>query len=247
MGWKQPIDTDIYEWFGDDHLARDLFNHLIMHSKNKDMVEPKYFKGKPYLLKRGQVIFGRNKYAKLLRSSASGTRNALLRLTKVYSRVTSKSTPDYTIINILDYDNLIRFEQALEQASDKQVTSKKPTKDTNKNVKKEKDILFKDGDSLKDLFLSLNKKIHSQRLSIETNGQLVKLKARLKNFSKDELIQAADNMISDPFMMGDNKHQKKYASLEYLLRSDENVRKCLENTGKVTRLMRIFNVSNLED
>jgi len=144
LGWKQPIDLQVYVWFGDDHLARDLFIHLLLRAKNKDMENPEHFKGKPFLLKRGQTIFGRNEYAEKLRCSPSGTRNALVRLEKVYSKVTSKSNTDFTVITILNYDDLVCMEQANKQAGDKQVTSKGQAKDTNKSVKSDKSDKNKD-------------------------------------------------------------------------------------------------------
>ncbi len=139
MGWKQPIDTDIYLWFGDDHLVRDLFWHLIMKARNENMEHPEHYQGKLFQIKRGQTIFGRNKYSELLRCSPSGTLKALKRLEKVYSRVTSKSTTDFTIITILNYDELVYQGQAKEQAGDKLVTLLKSVKSV-KSVKKDKDL-----------------------------------------------------------------------------------------------------------
>lgn len=138
MSWKQPIDTDVYRWFGDDHLARDLFIHLLLRARNKDMEHSEHYKKKPYQLKRGQVIFGRNEFAKLLRGTGSGTYKALHRLSSVYSKVTSKSNSDYTVITILNFDELVCMEQPKKQQSNKQVTSKEQAGNTNKNVKKEK-------------------------------------------------------------------------------------------------------------
>jgi len=134
MSWKQPIPTDIYDIFGDDHLARDLYIHLLLRSQNSDMEHPKHYKGKPYQLKRGQAIFGRNEYSKLLRCSGSGLRHALDRLEKRYSRVTSKPSPDHTVITILDYDFIIE----MDKQKTKQRPSKGQAKDTLKSVKSDK-------------------------------------------------------------------------------------------------------------
>lgn len=244
MGWKQPIDTDIYEWFGEDNLARNLFIHLLLKARNKDMDNPQYYKKKPYKLKRGQVIFGRREYAKLICAAPSSSRNALERLIKVYSKVTSKSNSDYTVINILNFDELVGLEPANKPASNQQVTSDEPAKDTNK---KEDLSLFFNSASLKDFFLFLNKKVHSKRLCVVSPEFLSKLRARLKHFTKNDIITAAENMIADPFMNGDNDQNKKYASLSYLLRNDENIRKWIEKApGKVTRLRNALDVDNLE-
>jgi len=70
----------------------------------------------------------------------------------------------------------------------------------------------------------------------------------LKNFTGKEIIQAADNMLANPFMMGDNENNRKYATLEYLIRNDEHIRKWLEEApGKISRLMKNLDVDNLED
>jgi len=134
MGWKQPIDTDVYLWFGDDHLARDLFIHLLLKARNNDMEFPEHYKGKPFLLKRGQVIFGQNEYGRKLRCSPIGAYKALKRLEKVLSRVISKPTPDYTIITILNFDDIVGMEYAKEQAGNKQVISELYAGNTNKTV-----------------------------------------------------------------------------------------------------------------
>lgn len=54
-----------------------------------------------------------------------------------------------------------------------------------------------------------------------------KLKTRLKTFSIDQLKTAAVNMHNDPYMTGQNKTGRVYATLEYLLRNDKNVDKWL--------------------
>ena len=138
MHWKQPIDTDIYNWFEDDYLAMNLFIHLLLRARNEDMESPKMYKNKTYQLKRGQVLYGRNKFSEYVSSSPSGTDRALLRLSKVYSKVTSKRSTNYTIVTIQNYDELVAFEQADEQVKNKRRTSKEQVKNTNKNVKKEK-------------------------------------------------------------------------------------------------------------
>lgn len=129
MKWKQPIDTGIYEEFGDDTAAMNLFIHLLLRSQNEDMTQPLIYKGKPYQLQRGQTIFGRNEYAKLINLSPSGTRRALQRLEKVYSKVTSKSDENFTIVNILNYNAIIQ----MDKQSNKRVPSKKQRSNTPKN------------------------------------------------------------------------------------------------------------------
>ena len=125
MGWKQPIDTDIYDWFGDDHLARDLFIHLLLKAQNSDMTSPKRYKNKPFILMRGEVIFGREQYKQRLRCSGTGLYKALQRLKKVFGKVTTKPSSDYTIITILNYDKLVDTKQAKSQARVKRESSER--------------------------------------------------------------------------------------------------------------------------
>ena len=194
----------------------------------------------------GQFVFGRKKAAEELKTTERKIRTSLKTL-EIDGNVTIKTTNKFSVITICNWEAY----QSNGITDDQQTTNKRPTNDqqttTYKNNKEDL-FLLKDTGSLKELFLSLNKKIHPKRLCIETNGHLAKLRSRLKHYNKKEILEAANNMISDPFMMGDNNNQKKYASLEYLLRNDENVRKCLDKApGKVSRLMKNLDVDNLED
>lgn len=56
-----------------------------------------------------------------------------------------------------------------------------------------------------------------------TEGRLAKLKARLKSAEPDEIIQAARNIALDPWQQGDNPQHKRYGTIDYLLRSDEQI------------------------
>ena len=54
------------------------------------------------------------------------------------------------------------------------------------------------------------------------------LKARLKRFSPEDLIQAIKNIRSDTWMCGQHRENKTfYATPDYLFRSDENVERWL--------------------
>ncbi len=130
MSWKQPVDTGILEWFENDYLCRDLFLLLFLRARNADMTVPEYYQRKPYLLKKGQVIFGRNKYAKELRCSPSCTDRALKRLQIVTCKVTCIRSKDYTVVTILDYDSLIK----MNKQKSKKRTSSEQAVNTNKSV-----------------------------------------------------------------------------------------------------------------
>lgn len=65
-----------------------------------------------------------------------------------------------------------------------------------------------------------------------TDGRKAKLKARLRLFKPEELLEAAKNLSLDAYMQGDNDGGKKYGNIDYLLRSDEVVDKWLEAGAK---------------
>lgn len=130
MSWKQPIPTDLYEIFGDDYAAMNLYIHALLHARNEDMQTPLFFNSKPYLLKKGQFLYGRNQYARYIGLSPSGTDRALMRLQKVYSKVTCERSKNYSIGTVLEYNSEIKMNKQM----DKQRTSREQAENTNKSV-----------------------------------------------------------------------------------------------------------------
>ena len=61
-----------------------------------------------------------------------------------------------------------------------------------------------------------------------TSDRKARLKARLKDFSEDELKIAAKNLGTDEFMQGANDSNKRYGTIDYLLRTSANINKWLE-------------------
>lgn len=62
-----------------------------------------------------------------------------------------------------------------------------------------------------------------------TSDRKARLKSRLKDFSEDELKKAATNLGQDDFMQGENDSNKRYGTLDYLLRTSANVNKWVED------------------
>jgi hypothetical protein len=156
MSWKQPIPVTIFEAFGKDHLARDLFIHLLLRARAEDMDDYGYYEGKPYKLKRGQVIMGQNEYAVKLRSSGSNVWRACVRLVNRvdHYKVNKQASYNYSIISILFYDDLTKMNKQLNKQLNKQRISSEQAVNTNKNVRTiEKNIhnksLFDDMDEKK--------------------------------------------------------------------------------------------------
>lgn len=65
-----------------------------------------------------------------------------------------------------------------------------------------------------------------------TTDRKARLKSRMKDFSEEELKTAATNLGSDEFMQGANDNNKRYGTIDYLLRTSANVNKWLEETPK---------------
>jgi len=145
MYWKIPISSGIYESFGSDHLARDLFIHLLLRTRNSDMTEPEFYCGKPYVLKRGQVIFGKKAYSEKLRCSATATLNALFRLSNRQDEHQISLVPshDYTVVTLIFYDKLIKMTGNVSTKVNSECSPDRRPEDTNKNVKNDKEELPK--------------------------------------------------------------------------------------------------------
>lgn len=65
-----------------------------------------------------------------------------------------------------------------------------------------------------------------------TTDRKARLKARLKDFSDDEMKTAAYNLGQDEFMQGANDNNKRYGTIDYLLRTSSNVNQWLEEQPK---------------
>jgi len=63
-----------------------------------------------------------------------------------------------------------------------------------------------------------------------TTDRKARLKSRLKDFTEEELKLAATNLGNDEFMQGANDNNKRYGTIDYLLRTSANVNKWLEET-----------------
>ena len=80
----------------------------------------------------------------------------------------------------------------------------------------------------RELLMSLASVLEYRRNPVYNAERAKKLKKRLENFSEEDLELAARTLADNAFMMGDNPGGVKYATVDYLIRSDENVEKWLE-------------------
>lgn len=122
-----------WEWYNDSKTLH-LFIHLLINANHSDQK----WQGK--MIKRGQLITGRDKIKSLTGISEQSIRTCLQRL-KDTKEVTIKTTNKYSIITILNYD-LYQFSENINQQDNHQSTINQPTTNqqltTNKNVKKKK-------------------------------------------------------------------------------------------------------------
>lgn len=81
-------------------------------------------------------------------------------------------------------------------------------------------------DELTPLIESIKGILETPRARV-TPGRLRKLKARLRTFNGEEVERAARNLAKSKWHMGENPNNVKYASVDFLLRSDEQVDKWL--------------------
>lgn len=78
------------------------------------------------------------------------------------------------------------------------------------------------------LLNDLNKLVGGRGEARPTTDRKARLKSRLKDFTEDDLKLAATNLGNDEFMQGANDNNKRYGTIDYLLRTSANVNKWLE-------------------
>lgn len=134
MSWKQPIPTDLDEVFGTDYLCRDLYIHLLLKSANKDGFWTDEKTKRTFAIRRGQVVFGQNKWGRCLRTSPKTVSRTLTKLSEKYKKVTYSVEQKFSLVTIIDYDDICKMTDS-RLTGDLLVTTSKSVK----SVKKERD------------------------------------------------------------------------------------------------------------
>lgn len=83
----------------------------------------------------------------------------------------------------------------------------------------------------KDLFISLCVTLRHAKTTEYTPARSNKLRMRLKRYSGDDLLRAAQAIANDEYMMGSTG--RKYGTIDYLLRNDEQIDTWLQNADAV--------------
>lgn len=86
-------------------------------------------------------------------------------------------------------------------------------------------------DPIKKAFEDLNKTLGGSDRTLASAGRLTKLKRRLTKFPLSDLLQAAEAIAANPFMMGDNPNGRRYGNIDYLLRNDETIDRWLDTAA----------------
>ena len=120
-----------WEWYDEPNTLR-LFLHLLLKANHK----PRNYRG--VNIKEGQIMTGYDKLAKELNLSTQKIRTSISKL-KSTSEITSVSTSQGTIIQIVKYKD---YQVVTSKLTDEQQTDNKPIT-TNKNVKKEKKLVYR--------------------------------------------------------------------------------------------------------
>ena len=138
MNWKQPIPTGLESVFGEDYACNLLYQQLIYRAAN----QAGFFttiRGKTIPIERGQTVFGRRQYGKYLGCDDSKCERNLRKLSDLYQKVSLKvSRSNCTIVTLLNYEELVRFEPQSEPIVSQSRAAGEPIVSTSKSVKSEK-------------------------------------------------------------------------------------------------------------
>lgn len=268
--WKQPIPTNLEVIFGEDYRLIQLYKELIYRACNSDTNLT--LDGKKFVkLKRGQVIFGRNKYAKYLDWSPKTVERTLKKLDQYTNNsqmffgndpkpsklVTKQTTKNYTLVTVINYDSVVAFDQANDQAvakqwpsSDQAVTTSKSDKSDKSDKKQISTVTLQEnycsstagsqkkktepikGSSIC-VFIEKFNELFGKNYEV-TDKRTKYLSQRLKRFPLEKILTSLDNLASSEFHRGKND-RNWVADPDFLIRSDEQIDKFL-NLGTKKKL-----------
>jgi|SRR4051812_1085265 hypothetical protein len=106
-----PSSSYLESIFKDDYRCMQLFKELIYRASQHDNQVVNLHSGphrgvKTVALMKGEVIFGRRRFAQYLAWDDKSTERALQKLSDYYNVVSHRPTHDYTVVSIQNYDAL---------------------------------------------------------------------------------------------------------------------------------------------
>ena len=228
-------ESDIWE----DNTALVVFLKMIGLAHYEDNFTSIRFRGSQRHLKRGEFASTVGELSSEIGVPVGTLRKVLDRLEKS-GRIAQSADNRQTIFSICNY---AKYQDTTDKQADKQ-TGKQTDKQTdkpnrglkdNKDNKEKKDYNVKlpngNGTDKKSLFNELVADLGYSK-AILTASRLTKLKARLNQFSPEQLKEVAKKIAEDPFMQGENSHGKRYGTIDYLLRNDEKIDEWLNRDDK---------------
>lgn len=141
MSWKQPIPTGLEEVFGNDTKGMVLYVFLLLNSANKDGEIVDKGSGRRIEVKRGQSIFGRDRYSKIMGCSPKTAERKLSNIClNSVLKMTKKATPSFTIVTFENYDGVTNMTNK-RPTNDQQMTTSKSVKSVKNKEKYKKKVL----------------------------------------------------------------------------------------------------------
>lgn len=107
MSWKQPIPTDLDTVFGEDYLSMNLYIHLLLNAAIKDGFWTDEKTKRTFAVKRGEVVFGRNRWCKKIGVSPKTVERVLHKISEKYQKVTYSTEQNFTRVSIINYDEIL--------------------------------------------------------------------------------------------------------------------------------------------
>lgn len=221
-GWIKLWEETIYHpvW-RDDPVAWRIFEYLLISS----------YRGNPQgtTVKTTQQIAD----ACLGGSGKNGTCYKAIKRLEKHGMVKTKSSNKRTEFKIT---NWWKYQGNGSAGKNEVKTQQKHSNTLYKNkIKNKEDINVNANASTRDFFYELVKELGYTETTLYTDARRKKLQARLKKFSKEQLLTVSKAIYNSPFHQGDNPSGKRYGTIDFLLRSDEKIDEWLQaDTKKIT-------------
>lgn len=193
-------------WYSDANTFR-VFMHLLLMAN----FEEHEYRG--IVLKPGQLITGRKKLARDLKLSERSVRTALEHL-KTTNEITIKTTNKFSVITIENWGKYQLCDEETTNKTTNKTSIDRPTTDHIQEGKKYlnniKDIISssEEPQSIRSQVIEEWNKLPLGELRAINDGstRYKLLKARVKQYGLDQVLQAIRSIERSPFLLGQNKH-----------------------------------------